>query len=204
MGYYLTSYLTNSSEIKKLYGSKDEKLLTTLLKDLSEELESLNDDFDYELNENEDFDSDDIENKDSQQILTDIINGEVRFPELAFMYGYVYELLCKYYGKTIFPPNKEYSTAYYWEIPKSSYKAFISIPFSSDFPEIYSIEISNLEAEKDLFLSLKDRNGINEEGLKIEKEDFKFIFDEAIKQKKDLVFFLYWLIFKSNNLNLQQ
>ena len=181
MGYNVTSYLTKSSEIKKLYGSRDQKLLTTLLHDLSEELESLNNDFDYEFNENE----------DSQQILTDIINGEVRFPELAFMYGYVYELLCKYYGKTVLPPNKEYSTTYYWEIPKSPYKAFIPIPFSDDFPEVYSIEVNNLEKEKDLFLSLIERNGIDNEGLNIEKEDFRFIFEEAIEQNKDLVFFVY-------------
>ncbi|WJS96867.1 hypothetical protein NYQ10_10520 [Flavobacterium johnsoniae] len=181
MGYYITSYLTDSSEIKKIYGSKNEKLLATLIKELSEELNSLNEDFDYEL----------TANKNSKEILTDIINGEVRFPEIAFMYGYIYEQLCKYYGKIIAPPGDEYSTPYYWEIPKSSYKAFISIPFSDDFPEIYSIEVNNLETERDLFLSLKERKGISEEDLNIEKEDFKFIFAEAIKQKKDLVFFLY-------------
>lgn len=182
MGYYVTSYLTDSSEIKKLYGSKDEIKLKRLLTDLSEELNSLNEDFDYELTGNE----------NSQEILTDIINGEIRFHNLAFMYGYVYEQLCIYYGKIIDPPNEEYSTAYYWEIPKKkSYKAFIPIPFSNDFPEIYSIDKNNLQTEKDLFLSITKRDGIDEDYLNIEKEDFRFIFDEAITQNKDLVFFLY-------------
>ncbi|MFD2938637.1 DUF7691 family protein [Flavobacterium notoginsengisoli] len=181
MGYYVTSYLTNSSEIKKVYGSKDEKLLTVILNDLSEELDSLNGSFDYAV----------TENKQSQKILTDIINGEVRFPELAFMYGYVYELLCEYYGEIIFPPNKEYSTTYYWEIPKLTHKAFISIPFSSDFPEIYSIYHNDLEQEKDLFLSIQKLDGINEETLKALKEDFDYIFDIAIEENRDLVFFLY-------------
>jgi hypothetical protein len=181
MSYSVVSYLTDSNEIKKLYGSKDKELLASLLNELSEELDNLNDDFEDDI-------SDD---KNSQEVLTDIINGETRFPELAFMYGYVYEKLCGHYGEEIIPPNDEFSTNYYWAVPKQTYKAFIPIPFSSDFPEIYSIPTTGLQKEKDKFLALKKRDGIDEDYLKMEKEDFEFTFDKAIEDKKDLVFFLY-------------
>ncbi len=176
MGYSVQSYLVESAKIKQLYGSKDKVLLSTLLEKFEDKLEDLNATF----------------CDDAQKILADIINGEVRFPELAFMYGYVYEFLCEYFGKKIFPPNEEYSSFYYWSIPnKETYKAFIPIPFSDDFPEIYNIAETDLEMEKQNFLSVSQIDGINEEDLQIEKESFEFAFDKALEQKKDLVFFLY-------------
>lgn len=183
MSYSVVSYLTNSTEIKKLYGSKNQKLLASLLDELSDELDDLNDDFDFDDNIGD--------AKNSQEVLTDIINGDIRFPELDYMYGFVYEKLCGHYGEQIFPPNDEFSTNYYWAIPKQTYKAFIPIPFSSDFPEIYSIPTTELQAEKDKFLALTERDGVDEDYLKMEKEDFKFTFDKAIEDNKDLVFFLY-------------
>lgn len=183
MGYYVTSYLTDSAKIKKIYGSKDAKLLNALLNDLSEELDTLNDDFD--------FDDEIDENKNSQKVLADIINGEINFPELDYLYGYVYEKLCEYFGEIIAPPNDEFSTNYYWEIPKETYKAFIPIPFSSDFPEVYSIYAEDLQLEKAKFLALTERKGVDVDYLKTEKEDFEFVFNKAIEENKDLVFFLY-------------
>ena len=45
--------------------------------------------------------------------------------------------------------------------------------------------------EKELFLNLKELNGFENEDLAIAKQDFEFIFDKAIAEKKDLVFTLY-------------
>lgn len=180
MGYYVQSYLTDSDEIKKVYGSKNKTLLSSLLKKLSKELNELNDYFEDKL-------SDKI---NSQEILTDFINGEIRFPELDFMYGYVYEKMCEHYGKQVSPPNDEYSTDYYWNIDKTP-QAFVNIPFTNDFPEIYSISKNELKLEKDRFLALKNIEGIDKEDLKMDKEDFRFIFNKAIKENKDLVFFVY-------------
>ncbi len=181
MGYYVQSYLTDSSEIRKLYGSKNKELLASLLHELSEDLNNLNQYFSEELGDD----------KNSQKILTDIINGEVRFPKLAFMYGYVYEKLCDYYGEQVFPPNDEYSTDYYWSINKETYKAFVPIPFSNDFPEIYSILTTELQEEKERFLAPTKIRNVEDEDVESAKEDFKYIFEEALKKNKDLVFFLY-------------
>lgn len=181
MGYYVQSYLTNANAIKQLYGSKDNYQLTTLFKKMADDLDELDTYF-----------ADEISNdKNAREVLKDITNGETRFSELAFMYGYVYEKLCKYYGKHILPPNDEYSTNYYCEIPKDVYKSFIPIPFSDDFPEMYSISIDELRLEKERFLALTTREGVDDEYLESEKKDFEFIFDKAIKENKDLVFFLY-------------
>ena len=183
MSYSVISYLTNSTEIKKLYGSKDKELLVYLLNELSDELNDLNNDFDFDDNIGDD--------KNSQEVLADMINGDIRFPELAYMHGYVYEKICRHYGEEIVPPNDEFSTNYYWAIPKQTYKAFIPIPFSSDFPEIYSIPTNELQTEKNKFLALTKRDDVDEDYLKMEKEDFEFTFDKAIENSKDLVFFLY-------------
>ena len=183
MSYSVTAYLTNSADIVKLHGSKNNNLLAVLLDELSEQLGNLNDDFDFDPNIGRD--------KNSQEVLRDIINGEIRFPEIAYLYGYVYEKLCQHYGAQVGPPNEEFSTNYYWAVPKQTYKAFIAIPFSSDFPEIFSIPVNDLPGEKERFLGLSERKGADEEYLKMEKEDFEFAFDKAIEEKKDLVFFLY-------------
>lgn len=183
MSYSVVSYLTDSSRIKKLYGSRDQALLASLLDELSEVLDELNDEFDFD----EKIDDD----NNSQAVLTDIINGEIRFPKIAYMYGYVYEKLCEYYGRQIIPLHDELSANYYWEIPKQTYSAFVPIPFSSDFPEIYSIPTERLAAEKSRFLALTQKEGVDGENLEMEKEDFAFSFDEAIKANMDLVFFLY-------------
>lgn len=181
MNYSVVSYLTDSTEIKKVYGSKNKALLATLLEHFSDELDTLNEDFKNDLDKNE----------NAQEILKDIINGEIRFPEIAFMYGYVYEKICDYYGELVLPPNDELSTGYYWDVPKQTYKAFIPIPFSDDFPEVFSIQHTDLKTNKERFLALFDREDVDEETFRIEKEDFEFIFNQAMEENKDLVFFLY-------------
>ena len=181
MGYYVQSILTDSKKIKSVFGCKNEVLLTQLIEKLYEELEILNSDFEDQINTS----------VNAHAVLKDIINGEIRFPKLAFLYGYVYEKLCKYYGETVHPPKNEYVTNYYWAIPKETYKTFIEIPFSNDFPEIYSIYFEDLIKEKERFLNLKELNGFENVDLAIAKQDFEFIFDKAIAEKKDLVFTLY-------------
>lgn len=180
MGYYVQSYLTDAEKIKKIFASKDLVLFEKLEKEFKEDFEHL---YDY-------FVDDLDENVFPASILLDIVNGEIRFPKFAFLYGYVYELLCKHYGEHVFPPDDEYSTNYFWEVPKEP-KAFIPIPFTKDFPEIYSIKINELQNEKGRFLALKERKGMPAEYIHLEKEGFEFIFDKAIKEKKDLAFFLY-------------
>ena len=180
------SYLTDATKVIAVFGSKDQELLAELTKKLSKQFDELNDWFEDEI----------TSENNAQEILKDIVNGEIRFPNLGYMYSYVYEKIVEHYGKIFFPTNmeyNEYSTNYYWDVPKEeTYKAFMPIPFSDDFPEVYSIEKENLKAEKALFLSVTKRSDdVDEDYLKIEKEGFEFAFDKAISKNKDLVFFLY-------------
>lgn len=181
MSYSVVCYLTDASAIKRLYGCKNEALLSTLSAALEEELDDLNDAFETQT----------AGAINAQAILKDFINGETRFQETAFLYGYVYEKLCQYYGEEVVPPNDEFSPNYYWAVPKQTYKSFIPIPFSSDFPELYSITVNELHTEQKRFLALTQREGADEAYLKMEQEDFAFAFEQAIAANKDLVFFLY-------------
>ena len=54
---------------------------------MKQELDTLNDYFSDSLNTD----------KDAYAALADIVNGEIRYPEIAFMYGYVYEKICNHY-----------------------------------------------------------------------------------------------------------
>ncbi|ARS42233.1 hypothetical protein CA265_22260 [Sphingobacteriaceae bacterium GW460-11-11-14-LB5] len=181
MSYSVQCYLCEAIKIKELYASKNQASFEKLSRALSEELNGLDNDFEDEIDSR----------KNAKEILRDFINGEVRFPDLAFMYGYVYEKICEYYGELISPPSGDFSTAYYWSLNKETYKIFVPIPTPEDFPEIYSISTSELLNESYRFLSGPKRENIDQEYLESEKEDFRFAFDKAIQQNKDLVFFLY-------------
>ena len=68
--------------------------MAQLVEKLSQDLDVLNSDFEDIINASD----------NAHAVLKDILNGEIRFPKLAFLYGYVYERLCKYYGETVHPP----------------------------------------------------------------------------------------------------
>ena len=181
MGYYVQSYLTDATKVKAIFGSKNQPFLTAVTKKLSDDLDDLDDTFSDQTDDK----------KNATQVLTDIVNGEVRFPELAFMYVYVYEKLVQVFGKLEFPPNDEYSTDYYWDVEKDPYQTFFPLPVPADFPEVYSIANADLEEEKARFLEPVSRKGLSDEDFEVEKGDFEYIFNKAIEEKKDLVFFVY-------------
>lgn len=182
MSYYVQSYLTDAKLLKKIYGSKNPLLLQKLTKDMTDDLDDLDDYYEKDVDHV----------KNAPEVLADIINGVTRFPEITFMYSLVYEKLCGHVGKKVYPPNDEYSTDYYLAVPKETkHKAFMPIPFTKDYPEVYSISYDELPAEKERFLKLTERKGADAEELAEEKAEFEFIFDKAAKDGKDLVFFLY-------------
>jgi len=183
MSYSVSCCLTDAEKIKHLFGSKDISLFEKLAADLEDELEELDNYFE-----------DDIDGaKISKSILRDlVINAEIRFPEYAFLYGYVYEKLCKYYGERVFPPNDfaDYSTAYFGEV-SDGHSTFIDIPAPDDFPGILSIALENLSTEREKFLQLEKIDGVDDEEVQLSKEDFRYLFDKAIAEKKSIVFFVY-------------
>ena len=160
MSYSVCAYLTEADKVKSVYGTCDNLLLNQLKAALKPGLDSLNDYFSNSLNAD----------MDAYAVLADIVNGEIRYPEIAFMYGYVYEKICNHYGTS----------------------TFIPIPLSDDFPYIISIPVSELESKRTEYNSLEEGNGIGDYDYEQEMDDLNFIFDEAIEAQKDLVIMVYW------------
>lgn len=173
MSYSVYAYLTDADKVEKTFGSHDMKQLNQLTVALKKQFDELNNYFGMQ--------KDSV--KDVYAVLADIIMGDIRFAEIAYMYGYVYEKICMYYGRMI------YNAENLWQLDKQS--AFIPIPFSDDFPYIISIPVSQLEAKKKQYTALKEGQGIGDYDYEQEMDDLKFIFDEAIEAQKDLVIMVY-------------
>ena len=135
MSYSVCAYLTEADKVKSVYGTCDNQLINQLKVALKQELDTLNDYFSDSLNTD----------KDAYAALADIVNGEIRYPEIAFMYGYVYEKICNHYGTQI------YCAENLWQLDSQS--TFIPIPLSSDFPYIISIPVSDLESKRTEYTS---------------------------------------------------
>ena len=86
MSYSVCVYLTEVDKVKSVYGACDNLLLNQFKAALKPGLDSLNDYFSDSLNTD----------MDAYAVLADIVNGEIRYPEIAFMYGYVYEKICNH------------------------------------------------------------------------------------------------------------
>ena len=162
MSYSVCAYLTEADRVKSVYGTCDNLLLNQLKAALKQELDSLNDYFSDRLSTN----------MGAYAALADIVNGKIRYPEMAFLYGYVYEKICNHYGTQI------YCAENLWQLDSQS--TFIPIPLSDDFPYIISI-----------YSSLQEGNGIGDYDYEQEMDDLNFIFDEAIEVQKDLVIMVY-------------
>ena len=162
MSYSVCAYLTEADKVKSVYGARDNLLLNQLKAALKPGLDSLNDYFSDSLNTD----------MDAYAVLADIVNGEVRYPEIAFMYGYVYEKICNHYGTQI------YCAENLWQLDSQS--TFIPIPLSDD-----------LESKRMEYNSLEEGNGIGDYDYEQEMDDLNFIFDEAVEAQKDLVIMVY-------------
>lgn len=177
MSYSIIAYAVDAEKIKRIWNSKDESILEDLITEFNNELLDFDGWFELENPAN------------SSAVLTDIINGQIKHPDLKYLYGYIYELLCMKYGKRIEPHDSEIYLQYLDEVD-STYSAFIPIPFSDDFPHVLSIANDDLEMEREKFLTTKI-NGYNEEDMEVYINDFKEIFNYAIDNEKDLVLFNY-------------
>lgn len=173
MSYSVCAYLTEADKVKSVYGARDNLLLNQLKAALKPGLDSLNDYFSDSLNTD----------MDAYVVLADIVNGEVRYPEIASMYGYVYEKICNHFGTQI------YCAENLWQLDSQS--TFIPIPLSDDFPYIISIPVSELESKRMEYNSLEEGNGIGDYDYEQEMDDLNFIFDEAVEAQKDLVIMVY-------------
>ena len=173
MSYYVHAYLVDADKVKAVYGSHDMDLLSHLSSSLKEKLDNLNNYFRSKISPLE----------DANIVLSNIVNGERCSPHMAFMYGYVYEIICEYYGRII------YNAENLWQLDEQS--TFIPIPLSNDFPYIISIPMSELENKKQQYTALEAGNGIGDYDYEEEMDDLNFIFDEAIEDQKDLIITVY-------------
>jgi hypothetical protein len=173
MSYSVYAYLTDAQKVSSVYGSKSREIYNELSRSLKNDLEDLNGYFSK--------DTGPVQN--ASEVLKDLINGKIRFPDIPHMYGYVYEKICEYFGRQI------YASENMWELEKQS--AFMPIPFSAHFPYIISIKKSRLDEKKKKFLSLKEGEGIGDYDYDEETGDLTYILDEAIEQSKDLVICMY-------------
>ena len=173
MSYSVCAYLTEADKVRSVYGACDNLLLNQLKTALKQELDSLNDYFSDRQNTD----------MDAYAALADIVNGEIRHPEMAFLYGYVYEKICSHYGTRI------YCAENLWQL--DSQNTFFPIPLSDDFPYIISIPVSVLESKRVEYTSLQEGNGIGDYDYEQEMDDLNFIFDEATEAGKDLVIVVY-------------
>ena len=173
MSYSVYACLTDAKKVSSIYGAKNQNLIGELSAAIKSELDNLDDYFADTLSPQQ----------NAFEVLKDIVDGRISFPEIPFMYGYVYEKICEYFGVQIF--NAEYL----WELEEQS--AFIPIPFSPDFPHIISIEKAQLKEKKEKFLALQVGSGIGDCDYEEEINDLTYIFDEAIEQYKDLIICTY-------------
>ena len=175
MSYSVHAYLTDAKKVSSVFGSNDQRLFNELLGSMKNDLANLDNYFSEYVNSQ----------KNALEVLKDIVTGKIRFLDIPFMYGYVYEKICEHFGEEI------YNSENIWELENQS--SFIPIPLSTDFPHIISIEKKRLKEKKDKFSSLKEGEGegIGEYDYEEEMSDLAFIFDEAIEKSKDLVIFVY-------------
>lgn len=173
MSYSVHAYLTDAAKIKILYESKNKKLYEELMSNIKSSLKELDEYF---------FDSLPV-NVSSVNILADIFNGVIRYPDLGYMYVYIYEKIVEWYGEDIYCNENR------WELDAQS--TFIPIPLSKDFPYVISIEAKDLIQKKEKYMSLSENEGIGYYDYEEELADLEFILDEAIDKSKDLVIFVY-------------
>lgn len=173
MSYSVHAYLTDAKKVKSVYGSKDRNLLDLLSRSLSNELAEIDNSFPEVVNGK----------RGSHAVLRDIVNGIVSFPETPFLYGYVYEKICEYYGQPI------YNNENMWELDEQS--VFIPIPLSEDFPYIISLDSNSLLHKKEQYLSIEEGQGIGDYDYGEERDDLTFIFDTAIAKNMDLLLCVY-------------
>lgn len=76
MSYSVCAYLTDADKVKSVYGACDTAMLNRLMAALKQELDRLNDYFSDSLSAG----------KDAYAVLADIVDGEIRHPEMAFLW----------------------------------------------------------------------------------------------------------------------
>ena len=167
MSYSTYAYLTDKRKIVKLYGSADKDTFEELKSTYKNKLDSLNASFYMALDTN----------KNSYSVLWDILTKKISYPEISYIYGYVYEIICDYYGQLI------YNNETIYELGEQN--TFIPVPLAKDFPYIVCVDTEDLHRFRNqIVANISEANSD-------ESEDLEYILNEAIRKQKDLAVFTY-------------
>jgi len=172
MSYNVIAYQVDKIKIKEIWGSNNNEFSDYFLNK-------------YKVDIEEQLSWFEIEEDIYKNCLNDLIKGKItQEPDLNYIFGYIYEMLCQEFGEMI--KHADFLSILEG-VTEDNYKAFIPIPKNEDWPEFYSVEFENIENSRKLFLD------VNEEYAK--KVDYinqvNLIFNTALKNKKDIVFFGY-------------
>jgi len=117
--------------------------------------------------------------------LADIINGVITADKAHhFIYGYLYEMLCRDFGEQI---EREEFLSYLSEVTDGDFKVFIPIPAPENWPDIYSVKVDELAKARDLFLN----NAPDYVATTDYVDEVNYLFKTAFDNKQGLVFINY-------------
>ncbi len=141
MGYNHMFYAVAIAELKKTYGSKNDKLLEEILAAKAEEIER-----------NDAFFEDQIKDgslPDTATALREIVYGNPRSDVEGAIYCYAFKILCMYLGEPIYGSEGDVSDVSDHPYDSLLVKAGMPIPIPepADFPEIGHLEFDQLDQE---------------------------------------------------------
>ncbi len=166
------AFQVDASKIAELWGSKNTEFLDDFMAKHKGDIEEGANWFE-------------IEPQVYRDCLADIINGAITRDETHhYIYGYIYEMMCRDFGEQI---EREEFLSYLSEVTDGNFKAFIPIPASNDWPDIYSIKFNQLEEAKDFFL----KNAPDYAAETNYIDEISYIFKITSDRNKDLVFINY-------------
>ena len=102
MGYCVTSFAVDLSQVSWAVGSRNQPLLNILIEEFEDDFEQYDE---MAANFHDDEDPDDP--LTMRTALTQMIMGDAYNKQLGFMYGYALEFLCLHFGERL--PNREWS-----------------------------------------------------------------------------------------------
>lgn len=141
MGYAHTFFALDISELKSIFGSKNDALLREILKSQQEDIEA-----------NDAFFEDEIDNGEvpsTETALRQIFYGDPQMDAEGATYGYALKIICQHLGETVW--GGEHGVADVTDHPYESILAEsgvpVPIPEPSDFPMIGYLAFDQIDDE---------------------------------------------------------
>lgn len=141
MGYGTQLYGVDLAKLRDFYGSKNEATLAAIFESMAEQIADINDRFEDRI---DDFDDDWPMTED---VLAEICAGNCIFDNAAPVYGYVLEILCRYFGEDILDDDLGPLKMHPYKSALLEDKVPIPIPTSHDFPGIGFIDPVDVSKE---------------------------------------------------------